>query len=415
MKTNKSSMRYRKSFLFTVAVFSLVLVSCSRQSRPSDDTAAVTSDYSSMQSDRDAIHFVSLCARSEKAIYFTEKIDSQSTYSRIMYYDPGSGMCGPLCDKPECTHEDENCNAVFNWDIRAFAYYDGKLYFDLDSYLEKDSKPGRAIYCCDETGNHRKKLGHAGGEALLKSHESTQGVFHRGKVYYSGAYLEMKDGIPHQGVTVVSYDLENPAEEQVVYEEEFLENQSGDIRMQLIQDSLYCMVTTLRNPEAEDKEQTYTLGLYRLNIENGASETLWSGETDYIVCDFWVTDNGILLSSGKDGRIFRYDNAEGKIRLYKDLSELGSYTHAWFSDNLIFSFRMGKTESAMCILDFAGEVLYNGSREREDYEALRQILCSDQECLYVKYQSMEDPSKESLVSINLHSGERKILWTDSIF
>ena len=409
-------MKKRGIFLFMIisSVFTFALAACNRQGQLDDGALTEDTGYASMISDRSTIQFGSVCARSEKAIYFTEKIDDQSTYSRIMYYEPTSGITGPLCDKPECTHENENCNAVFNWDIRAFAYYSGHLYFDLDSYLEKNPEPGRAIYCCEETGNNRRKLGHAGGEAILKSTGSFESVFHRGRFWNGGSFYKIIDGTVYSGVTIEAYDLSSPEEEQILLEKEFpgKGQWAGDVSYQLIEDKLYYMIASVDQTKEEGSSEMYHLELGCLDLENGDAETFWIGPTDYIACAFWVTDEGILVSSGKDGRVFRYDNETGELRLWADLGELGGYSHAAFSEDLVFCFKMDRTESAMCILNFSGEVLFNGSRPREDYEELRQILCSDQDYLYVKYHGFEKPSKESVVSINLRTGERKVLWTD---
>lgn len=64
-------------------------------------------------------------------------------------------------------------------------------------------------------------------------------------------------------------------------------------------------------------------------------------------------------------------------------------------------------------MDFAKEVLQNDTHPREDYENLRLVLCADQESVYVKYFKFEDVSDETIITIDIHSGERNILWTDS--
>ena len=398
-----------------LVIMSSTPVSCKRASQEGTRTSLNNSDFSSMLCDRSAIRLGSVCARSEKGLYFTEKMSENTVFSRMMYYDFESGTCGPLCGKAECTHDSEDCNAVFPWDIRAFAYYDGHLYYDLVNRSDKNPAPGRVICCCDETGENRRKIGTAAGGALQRSTGNAQGIFHLGKAIYSGTYEEIKNGVPHQGVTIASYDLKNAKDEIILYEQEFTAaNVSGDIRMQAVLDKLYFMVISAEYKADGQRPDEYLLELYSLGIENGKTERLYSGTVDFYASEFWVIENGWLISSGADGRVYYFDQQNGSLNLWTDIGEYGPYSHAAFSEGIVFAFHPDDQNTSMCVLDFTSKMLLNDTHQREGYENLRQILCSDQDWLYVKYFRFDGLSKETVEAIDLHSGKRIVLWTDDV-
>ena len=108
-------------------------------------------------------------AESEDAYYF---LQDQYLYSR----NKKTGKCVPLCNKPDCTHDEQfknsdgssNCNAFFGA-IRNIAYYQEKLYIlSLDPIM----------YEMDIGGSTRKELLH------LKEPISCAMV-HRGYLYLS--------------------------------------------------------------------------------------------------------------------------------------------------------------------------------------------------------------------------------------
>ena len=407
----------KSAIILTVSVCivcCVLLSSCRNNLRGGSSASSGNTDYSAMLCDRSTVQFGSVCARSEKAVYFTEKISENTAFSRIMFYDLESGTSGPLCGKAECTHDNEDCSAVFLGYIRALAYYDGRLYYDLVDRDDQNDVPGRIICCCDETGEKRRKIRSAAGEALLRSTQSAQGIFHLGKVIYSGGYYDIEDGEPHQGVTIASYDLNSSAEETILYEQEFTEaNVSGDIRIQAVQNKLFFMVPSAEYSEEGQRPDDYFLELYCCDLLSGETERLFAGKVDFYAAEFWVTENGWLISSGSDGRVYFFDQRNASLSLWADFEEYGSYNHAFFSEDIVFCFHPEDRTTSVCILNFSKEVLLDDIRSREDYENLRLILCSDENSLYVKYFRFDDTANETIAAINLHNGQRKVLWTDA--
>lgn len=77
--------------------------------------------------------------------YYWDEMN-QTGLGMLMYYDVESGQCVPLCNRPNCSHDDTECNAYFNrageagdyFDRTFIQYYDGSVYilgYDTDSYV----------------------------------------------------------------------------------------------------------------------------------------------------------------------------------------------------------------------------------------------------------------------------------------
>lgn len=105
---------------------------------------------------------------SEDAYYFDHE---QYLYSK----DKKTGKSAPLCNKPDCTHDEQamnpdgssNCNAYFGH-VGNMAYYQGKLYVIEDE----------GVYEMDVSGSTRKEL-------LQFKEIPSCGMVHRGYLYIS--------------------------------------------------------------------------------------------------------------------------------------------------------------------------------------------------------------------------------------
>lgn len=87
-------------------------------------------------------------AESEEGYYFWEPMTESQFYPRLMFMDKESGRVVPLCNKPDCPHEGEECNAYYpkmtlgedgidRIDRYYLQYYEGNLYavgFSSDGY-----------------------------------------------------------------------------------------------------------------------------------------------------------------------------------------------------------------------------------------------------------------------------------------
>lgn len=119
--------------LFCVLTAGLFLLSaCGKADSEAPKGAAAPVESEAVEADF-AYQFV---AESEKGYYFWERINPGWMYPRLMFLDRESRRAVPLCSRPDCTHEDEECNAYFRENNRDgggvnkqyLQYYEGDLY-----------------------------------------------------------------------------------------------------------------------------------------------------------------------------------------------------------------------------------------------------------------------------------------------
>ena len=145
---------------------------------------------------------------SEKALYF------QNGYY-LYAFDKKTKACVPLCNKPDCTHDEQernpdgssNCNACFM--AEDFGYYQGKLYaVDYESIVWEISI----------NGDTRKQL-------IQLEKEITSAIVHRGYLYLSTTDFLMdsesytEEQLKNMSYEVLRYRLDQwDGKPEVVYE-----------------------------------------------------------------------------------------------------------------------------------------------------------------------------------------------------
>ena len=144
-------------------------------------------------------------AVSEKGYYFI--------YSDILYFkDKNSGLCIPVCAKPECSHEDkdlDSCNAFFN----SYTFYPhlGLFYYNSNLYMlgnngkgENGQGEGLYLYKISMDGTKREMLYSLGEFVSSLEGLNLRFFMHRGKGYLS--YSE------ETRATLLSFEIdsENP-------------------------------------------------------------------------------------------------------------------------------------------------------------------------------------------------------------
>ncbi|MBD5467410.1 MAG: hypothetical protein HDR21_04560 [Lachnospiraceae bacterium] len=109
-----------------------LLSACGKTEEKDTDGAAAP-----MESDMVGADFeYQFVAKAENGYYFWERISPDNLYPRMMFMDKESGRVVPLCNRPDCVHEGEGCNAYFREqhddgggvDKQYLQYYEGNLY-----------------------------------------------------------------------------------------------------------------------------------------------------------------------------------------------------------------------------------------------------------------------------------------------
>ena len=241
---------------------------------PRFDTEEFLPDY---DADPSFIHFLStainyLCV-TDTTIYSYIKPSASQPISRILYTDKETGITLPLCGKPECRHNDENCNAYIANPHGMFgmSIYDGKLcWFNASA---------NSIYSATLDGANRETLCKTPTDFVTYA-SSPCCLFHRGYYYFSTPVNIVSDGIPSVSLEIKVQALDG-SESFFLLDKttEASDNMSANILLYPYGNDLYILVVyTLFGEEA----WTYSsiLELYRWDSKTRKGEQLLSTTVD---------------------------------------------------------------------------------------------------------------------------------------
>ena len=133
----------KKTILLLCAVFALLLSACGTTTEPAEPgaaasaapggTAAAYADVVTPKTfelrvppeDRNQAYNMDF-VETQEAYYFIGQKVTEDSFVNLIYFCPrGGNSFQPLCGKPNCKHEDENCNAFCGLEL---GYFDGALY-----------------------------------------------------------------------------------------------------------------------------------------------------------------------------------------------------------------------------------------------------------------------------------------------
>lgn len=175
--------------LLLALTFCLALFGCNNDSEDlpkpnvTGDNTVLGSDFQKDMNQSKAFHIYNACENEDG--YFFLYADGN-----VYYLDKKSGASTVLCGKPECSHNNETCNA---WAYGNFlTYYNGKLYWSSRDCVQENGgivDKGERLHCMELDGTNHTVVQELdfvpGGDT---SSSVTKPIIHRGIVYfgYSG-------------------------------------------------------------------------------------------------------------------------------------------------------------------------------------------------------------------------------------
>ena len=123
---------------------------------------------------------------------------------RYLYYAAVDGSeAGPLCSKPECTHDSPSCWAHTNIVLNAqLMMYNGRLYWlegDIGNYKLVSAVPG----------SNDRRVEQRYEPSFWRSHMGCYSTISNGMLYLAGIGLEIHDGEPKESAFIYVQDLES--------------------------------------------------------------------------------------------------------------------------------------------------------------------------------------------------------------
>lgn len=242
--------------------------------------------------------------------------------SNLMFYDTATGVSIPVCNQPNCTHENRECNAYLGYlsSIEFIQYYDGNLY--LFGHDGRDDGQVE-LYRVSADGTTRGKIGTI---FTVKGDTVTyNAAIHRGYAYatLNGA------GADKRTVEVHRLSLSGDRESEVVHT--FDESYGGIAFLKAYGNYLYMEFCYY----ADEDGNGYTGDLYRMNIHTDETELLvtnckydfvaneeylfYNRDSEVIAHNLQTHEETVILNNGYsnymvlDGKFLCCDNRSGQF------------------------------------------------------------------------------------------------------
>ena len=281
---------------------------------------------------RFSVYVINKICATEDTVYFSEYLGGNLIY----YADKATGICLPLCGKPECTHRDENCNAyVASSGPACLTSYNGRLYWVGSEKINNNWKD--CIVSAAYDGTDRKVVRELTDwwDSSNRTYANLQLKFHRGYIYKGYIIDEVENGEAKKIAYVKAFPVEDDREAFVVLREEV--PNSVMLNVQCYEEYVYIAI---------EETADGAFALYRCDTRVGELETLYRGEPPFDwVREYSVTEDGVVFLSkeyaGPDGDIeevvlyrFTFDTGEFEL-LNRFRYDEGHHTGTILSDEMV--------------------------------------------------------------------------------
>ena len=304
----------------------------------------------------------------------------------VFYVDKKSKSTAILCNKPECSHRDDKCNAWING--YSLTAYDGKLYYNSTDYVEEKGgykNMGNALRSMELDGTKHDVVQALEFEVNESGMQFVQKpIIHRGIVYFvcSGKLY----GVP------LGNDVKNAVKIFGDKTEEIgggiIDFNPNALKYKLFADgdTIYFMV----NIQQSDK--TYKDTLFSYQPQSGEVRQCWktpdksevgAWEKSGVSPSAWYVKDGYLYFYLSGNDLWRADLATGKNEHLAKTSEKTKYGSAVFSD------------SCVCILNDTPGGSFNVISNSQKYTGGDTLFIYNTDGSFVKELSLKDLYKKN--------------------
>lgn len=382
-----------KKAAVAVLVIFLLLTSCGQP----DDSSG---DY---DFNRSFSHINSNVYDTEDTVYF---LYGRYSELQLRYGDKSTGISGPLCGKPECMHNNANCNAyVPSFQLGMFGY-NGKLYF----VGREQSKIN--LYSIAYDGNDRRIVRDLSHSLFPSSLSNWRLLAHRGYLYLSTSVSDIVNGDVQYGELVLAYDMDSDEEGVVVFQRQHPAGTSGRVTILPYGDNLYIQVYTYTYTS---EDSTYGLELYQWNSATQELTTLYVGDAPSSMRqEMWVNDDHIFLMGnahvGTGKFVYSFDIENCEIRQLFDFnSDEESFTKLAFAEDMVIGFRSGNDTLTICAKDFNGQTVFRKTAVLPGLgeDNIVEFCGATSETMYFYFL---EGFEEAFGAVPIGDGEPRLLW-----
>ncbi|MCR5636225.1 MAG: hypothetical protein K6F76_03475 [Clostridiales bacterium] len=301
-----------KKYISLVLALITVLAFTSCTSNDSYKDSAINKDYVKVGKD-DPVYFGDLrnIVNAEDGYYFTE-----DGWNFLYYFDKESKKVVPVCNMPNCDHNNNSCNAYLG-DIR---HYSGLWYYDENIYVIGFSNGIMGLYQISKDGSTRKRS----CDFLETGNEySIITTVHRGFAYFSINRGDNK-------AQVYQVELKENAKPKLIFEFEGIDACVDFVRG--YNENIYIAVSSY-----DDKSyEASTNSLYSYSIPKDAYDKIPIDD----LCGHWtlIDDNTLIYRT--PNAVMKYDLKADKPTEFYNEPLMPSYDGRYiYLDNDVTLFR----------------------------------------------------------------------------
>ena len=377
----------------------MFLTSCSNADGKDNDNVQKKRDYV-----QGSLGLTASSAITDDTVYFKPFQSSKS----IKYADIEAGIGGVLCGKPECTHTDSSCNAYTSYAVPGLSDYDRALYWTTSE--------GFDYYICKENydGTDRVVVRELDSQTMQTLNTNSLSFAHRGYMFYCSGTFTIENGETKYISQVFAYSLEGDDDCIKIYEKYVPNTYYTSVRMRAYNDALYIM-----NRSGDVTGDKPCLELYKWNINTHDIETLYTGEVPFSAWEFYIIDDGILISESTGGKIYFYSFEEQTISDYLDFNgESEDFDYISISNGFfIGQIPDDDKETVMIrVIDITGKLILDSAFsvdfiDKEQWTHMSITLCGADENYVYNLYSGSQGSDEYLVAIPLDGSDVRVLYS----
>ena len=324
-------------------------------------------DVRTIDTNRSYVHYVQIIMATETAdtIYFIGRMND----SFIKYVDKATGITGPLCGRPECGHNDGNCNAYAGTpegNLGLFIYNERIYWVSMGN-----SRTGFLIGSVALDGTDRREMSGLEGDLYPGSAGNGYAMLHDGYIYFSCIRGDIENGVRVDYNYVCAIPLDSNEEPFVILKEKTDHN--NYLAMQPYGNELYIITDDLCGTLEQAQETgryRYHFRLRRWNMESFEMETLYEENESELAYpkELWAMDDGVLFCGYSNEReemgIYKYDFETGECS-YLFSTGITGLILSGIADNIVTGYDLknndGIYDIRVVIKDFEGNALVDDS------------------------------------------------------
>ena len=328
----------------------LLLTACAKQKAPSVPTLG-GGEGTDVQNKFSLYPFALSMVETDTAYYGISNF-----HYFITYNDKSTGISGPLCSDPDCTHNNKYCLAYVGVHAPLLSAYNGSLYFLAPDFTNDPKDATLFLWKTDLSGRNREKIKELSLNDLIIPYQPQQYFIHRGYLYVLGQSNDVTQRNVAERITLMRSPLDSSKEFSILYDEKFQCN--SEVTLRFVGDRAYL---ELKQWPQNGSSAEITLKLYAFDLTTGQQETLADEQIGMEIGHLWVTAEGKIylpiyeenawkictLQNGQWQTVFSFDAKYEAIDIADGVPAVNYGGE-------------GGSVRMLCVKDFSGKTLYEG-------------------------------------------------------